>query len=220
MQADSVLQSQCLSILKDDMRNPISYWFREPYRAEKAIMDDYLSKIPHPMDLSTIQDHLEKNEYANFECFANDMDLIFENAIVYNGPESLVGGIGIYLKNVVKKKIDEIRYQNPRNYEARLFELIRNVNKVLENPPKTMDIKVKASQEIHGIDEFNNVKIEQLVRALNTLLNDGKLPQIMEVLKKADENFKVQDNMQNDIDLALVSRKALHALEEFVKSSN
>lgn len=217
MQADPVLQSQCLSILKDIKNHPLSFWFREPFSADKLTMDDYLSMISRPMDLSTIQNNLENNVYPNFECFASDMDLIFENAITYNGADSLVGGIGLYLRGVVKKRINEIRYQNPRNYEARLFELIRSVDSVLANPPQGNGIPAAKGSDLSSIGEFSSVRIEQLVRALNTLANDGKAPQILDVLRSADEGFGAKERQQGDIDLALVSRRALLALDDFVK---
>ncbi|KAH0790021.1 Bromodomain containing protein [Histomonas meleagridis] len=216
MQADTQLQNQCLAITKEIKNNPLSYWFREPFRAEKHTMDEYFSIIHNPMDLTTIQDKLENNMYANFEAWASDMDLIFENAITYNTPESLVGGIGEYLRRVVNKKVEEIRMHNSRNYENRLFELIKAANKILENPPPSMKAKVIHSKEISSIENFSKTRIEQLIRSLNTLLNDGKLNQILEVLKNAGEEVDL-NGTQTDIDLAGISRKALHALEKFVK---
>lgn len=40
------------------------------------------------MDLSTIEEKLDKGEYKKLEQFQDDMQLMFDNCDEYNGPDS------------------------------------------------------------------------------------------------------------------------------------
>jgi hypothetical protein len=59
-------------------------WFLQPV-SDKNIVQDYKSKIPNPMDLSTMHTKLnEKNEYGTLTDFVLDLRRIFSNCLRYN----------------------------------------------------------------------------------------------------------------------------------------
>ena len=146
------------------------------------------------------------------------MILVFDNGIKFNGLEMPIGAAAAYLKKRVQKKIDNVYFTNMRNYEARLFELLKDVNRLLENPPNELNVKVIVSHETPLLEDFTKPRIEKLVRALNTMVNNNKLSKILEVLKNADEEFDLASSQQ--IDIAGISRKAIYDLEKFVNSKS
>jgi bromodomain and WD repeat domain-containing protein 1/3 len=58
----------------------------EPFREPVNILDvpDYLQVIDHPMDLQTVREQLQVNNYKTPMDFAKDVKLIFENSKNYN----------------------------------------------------------------------------------------------------------------------------------------
>ncbi len=67
-----------------------SQFFREPVDWEGLGLLDYPTIITKPMDLSTVKDKLEKGAYSSHFEAAEDIRLIFTNAMTYNLPESKV----------------------------------------------------------------------------------------------------------------------------------
>lgn len=59
---------------------------------------DYLDHVERPMDFSTIKTKLQFNCYETEDEFKNDILLVYDNCIKYNGAESPLGKIADQLK--------------------------------------------------------------------------------------------------------------------------
>ncbi|KAF5379525.1 hypothetical protein D9615_006509 [Tricholomella constricta] len=59
-------------------------FFRNP--VSKADVPDYFDIIKKPMCWTIIETKLDKHEYWDFQAFKNDIDLVIDNAILYNKP--------------------------------------------------------------------------------------------------------------------------------------
>lgn len=64
--------------------------FHEPVDPIKLNIPDYLDIIKTPMDLSTVKNKLNSNEYTKINDFLYDVQLIFDNCILYNGESTQV----------------------------------------------------------------------------------------------------------------------------------
>jgi hypothetical protein len=73
------------SLISPDREN-INYLFLEP--VDPTYFTDYLTIVKKPMDLRTLGENLEAEKYENREEFYNDANLIWENAIAFNGGRS------------------------------------------------------------------------------------------------------------------------------------
>ena len=69
----------CLDILN---RSKDSVPFREPVNTEHV--PDYLRVVDYPMDLQTVGEQLQNDNYATPSEFAKDVRLIFENSKKFN----------------------------------------------------------------------------------------------------------------------------------------
>jgi bromodomain-containing factor 1 len=69
-----------------------------------TIKDSYLEKIKSPMDLSIIEQRL-KHGYESVGAFKRDVSLIYENALLYNGPEHVVTAAGATVRDYLLNKI-------------------------------------------------------------------------------------------------------------------
>ena len=74
-------------------RHPSSMIFNEPVDPEKLGIKDYFDIIKRPMDFGTIKEKLKKHEYFTMRMFLEDVELVFENCLLYNGENTQVGHI-------------------------------------------------------------------------------------------------------------------------------
>lgn len=87
---DSNLKLECMKILKGLMNHSYGWVFCEPVDPVKLKIPDYFEIIKKPMDLGTIKHKLEGNMYSAAKEFADDVELTFQNAMLYNPPSDQV----------------------------------------------------------------------------------------------------------------------------------
>lgn len=78
-----------------------SWIFREPVDPVALGIPTYFDVIPKKdaRDLKTIRQKLDNDKYETVESFEADMELMFHNAIKFNGLDSEVGGISVALRD-------------------------------------------------------------------------------------------------------------------------
>ncbi|KAH7919738.1 Bromodomain-containing protein [Leucogyrophana mollusca] len=81
-------------LLTDLQGHPLAWAFLYPVNGEEVV--DYYEVIRKPMDFSTMQQKLERNQYTELKSFVDDAHLVFDNCRLYN-PEG-----SIYAKNATK----------------------------------------------------------------------------------------------------------------------
>jgi hypothetical protein len=75
---------KCAELLKELSKHPHAIWFLEPVDHVKLNIPDYPLIVTHPMDFSTIRKRVEGNLYDAVDAFAEDMRLVFRNAVTFN----------------------------------------------------------------------------------------------------------------------------------------
>ena len=67
----------------------------------------YYDVIPrkNARDLRTIRQKLDADKYDSVEAFEADLDLMIDNAILFNGPDSEVGQIAVEVRNKYKEML-------------------------------------------------------------------------------------------------------------------
>lgn len=74
----------CSNLLQRLMKHNHGWVFNEPVNAKAMGLVDYHDIIKHPMDLGTIKTRLSQNWYKCPREFAEDVRLVFGNAMTYN----------------------------------------------------------------------------------------------------------------------------------------
>lgn len=85
-----------LDILDAVCKHDSAHWFLEPVRKKDAA--DYAKIVKHPMDLGQMRVNLKRGDYDNIAAFVSDLNLVFDNAILYNGNRTDVGKDAIALR--------------------------------------------------------------------------------------------------------------------------
>ena len=84
--------------------NPLAEWFMEPVNHVELGLVDYPTVITTPMDLGTIHKKMERSQYMSVEDFAHDVRLVWQNAITYNSPHSMIGVTASILAQICDRR--------------------------------------------------------------------------------------------------------------------
>jgi len=101
--------TQCLGILKHLQNKPEASPFLEPVDWEFYGLTDYPEIIKNPMDLGTVQDKVESGKCTTMDAFANDVRLVWKNAMRYNRPDSDIYITAEKLSKVFDKKFGKVK---------------------------------------------------------------------------------------------------------------
>lgn len=63
--------------------------FHQPVNPEELNIPDYFQIVKKPMDFSTIKKKLREYQYTNFKEFCIDINLVFDNCVLYNGVRNI-----------------------------------------------------------------------------------------------------------------------------------
>lgn len=84
-------------------KHPNCWLFYEPVDPQKLNVSDYFDIIKHPMDFGSIKMNLQNNKYLKMQDFLDDVQLTFDNCLLYNGENSQVGIMCKHVREEFKK---------------------------------------------------------------------------------------------------------------------
>ncbi|KZT72927.1 hypothetical protein DAEQUDRAFT_685309 [Daedalea quercina L-15889] len=98
-------------IMNKLIADPISFVFREPVDPELLGIPTYFDVIPRKdaRDLRTIRQKLDADKYESVDAWEADMDLMIDNAILFNGADSEVGKIAAVVRNKYKELMSSLK---------------------------------------------------------------------------------------------------------------
>ncbi len=87
----------------------VSAWiFHEPVDPIKLGIPDYANVVKNPMDLTTIKGKLNSGKYYRMKEFNDDMNLMFDNCLLYNGEHSQVSKMALVVRAEFKKLQEQL----------------------------------------------------------------------------------------------------------------
>uniref|UniRef100_A0A3B4B2Y4 Protein polybromo-1 n=1 Tax=Periophthalmus magnuspinnatus TaxID=409849 RepID=A0A3B4B2Y4_9GOBI len=102
-------------------------FLRLPSRSE---LPDYYATIKRPIDMERVRSHMAGGRYQDVESLVEDFALMFNNACMYNEPESLIYRDALVLHRVLletRKQQEGAEDTGPPSVGAQVRELIRNL---------------------------------------------------------------------------------------------
>ena len=134
---------ECYRITCELMEHPCASIFSKPVSKEEN--PDYFQKITEPMDLGEIRKKLENKEYETYEDWKYDINLVWSNAIEYNGTKSAIG----IMVSVIKDEFNKlIRKKIPKN-DGEWILSISNLTSKLNNFKKEYKKKYYYVHPLH-----------------------------------------------------------------------
>lgn len=108
------------TVTQELLDSPLSYAFANPIDPNEEWAPSYFQVIKHPMDISTVLKKLNDGMYATAKDWYDDITLIWNNAVTFNGKQSFLYPIVTFLRNKCERK-----YERMPNTETE-----RNVSKL------------------------------------------------------------------------------------------
>lgn len=214
-------KAQCLEIIDELFSHPISEVFQEPVDPIADEVPDYLDIIQNPSDLSTVRNKLLTDQYQTLQDFKDDVNLIWDNAIAYNGRSSLPAYIAIELSRIFRRRFSVLEepsadqwindYLKARSIMCRLFRTAPKglasfgfgQESVPEHPPATKRYKV--SDEDYEL--FQSVSDRFKDPALQTKL--------IQIITENEPGIDMSGNTLS-LDLTLLSPRTMRLLKTWI----
>jgi len=99
----------CGRILAEIFNDYRSEEFRQPVDWNYLKLFDYPVIIKQPMDLGSIRRKLQNNEYSSIFHFNEDMQLVWNNAQLYNQPGSPIHEVAVVFQNQWQEKFTRLQ---------------------------------------------------------------------------------------------------------------
>lgn len=210
----SRLPSACYEFTKKMREDPLACIFIEP--AENALppnlVSEYRSIVKAPMDISTIQQKMKNDAYSNEIKWAQDFQLIFDNAIKYDRNMSYVSGIASYLSKKFEKYYDNVVSKSTSNFVQHLMALYTNYLDILSNPPpNTLKSTQIYPEQLGGV--FEESTLQLLADKLN-YLPDSDTEELHKILGIDMPN---DDSGDIDVELATLPPEKIIQLWQLVR---
>jgi len=124
------VKALCRQTLSIVMNHQFAFPFNAPVDVVALNIPDYLEKIKHPMDFSTIQKKFDGGFYKNADHFARDVRLVFKNCKTYNQQDSEI----VLMCNTIGS-VFEKEFRNVKAHEAQYVdtEEITNMKSIVED---------------------------------------------------------------------------------------
>ena len=139
------------SIIEKLKFHPKSLYFKNPAVRQldtKKLKEEYKAIIPHPMDLGTSLRKVNKNKYNTFQEFYDDLNLIWDNAQIYNESGSEVYEHAEFMRGYMEEIFKENDLDDKVIHKER--KNINDDNKEKETPN---DANQKEDEEKHKENE-------------------------------------------------------------------
>jgi len=106
---------QCAQIATALMKHPMSPPFNIPVDPIALSIPDYWTIIKEPMDLGTVKSWIDGGAYKDIHEFADDVRLVWRNALTYNAPGSQISIMAQTLADFFEHKFNALvaRVNNP-----------------------------------------------------------------------------------------------------------
>ena len=111
--------------------------FSYPVDPDRDSCPTYFQVVKNPMDLGTIREKLEGNSYDSVADFKADIELVWENAISFNGRNSYIGLLAKQLQTSFREKSQFFSDDEKEDWLLELNELRTNLNNILSLAPQT-----------------------------------------------------------------------------------
>ena len=226
-------RKEILSIIDSLMSWSIAFPFLNPIDPEKDELDDYFDVIKKPMDLSTVRSKILGNTYSSLDEFKKDVNLIWSNAIKYNGKGSFTAKMAEQLSKVFNEGMKFVTGDDEKDWNAKFQYLKAQVDDCYPNEqlmeaileyletgklPHFVKLSVKKdSGTIPDEDTFIPLSEDQKVKLVKDIMSLNKGWMLMKIYKfiESREPSFIKDDVI-DTDITLFKRSTLSGIQGII----
>ncbi|KAL7624665.1 transcription initiation at TATA-containing promoter protein [Parahypoxylon ruwenzoriense] len=102
-----------------------------------GLWSDYVSKIKSPVDISLFEAKLREDKYANYREFKADVQLLYENSVIFNGPTNVISVAASMVRDQLLSRLPEIsKLEEPVKPEKGKAQPTRHVESRAATQPR------------------------------------------------------------------------------------
>lgn len=135
MSFTEVQRLKCIEIIDNLLKHPISAMFAKPVDAIADGVPDYYDVIKNPSDFSTVRNKLVTSQYKSLDEFKKDVNLIWENAILYNSKQSFMALIADELSRQFQRQLWQLESPPTEQWINDFLKARLIICKLFRNPP-------------------------------------------------------------------------------------
>lgn len=135
------LRERCIDCTNKFLKWELMELFKN--RVEKQLGPDgyaeYLRYVKEPMCLLQVRDKLREDKYRTLDEYKRDMNLIWSNAILYNGEASYVGVLANCGRQKFDKKVAKLEMSPVESYIQKLAKVSKHLQNLSAAFEKEID---------------------------------------------------------------------------------
>ena len=215
-------KAQCLKIIDELFSHPISEVFQEPVDPIADEVPDYLDIIQHPSDLSTVRNKLLSDQYQTLQDFKHDVNLIWDNAVAYNGRPSLPAFIADELSKIFRRRFSVLEEPSSDQWINDYLKARSILCKLFRNAPKGLSSLGYAQDQVSAgtRDPAKRYKVAdedyELFQSVSEYFKDPTLQtRLLQIVSENEPGIDVSGNTFS-LDLTLLSPRTMKLLKSWI----
>jgi hypothetical protein len=223
MALDPELKQKCLDIIDEIFRHPISVVFHDPVDPVADEVSDYFDVVQHPSDLSTVRTKLLNDRYRSLQDFKRDMNLIWDNAVQYNGRQSLPGFIADRLSRIFQKRTAALDDPSPDQWVNDFLKARSVLCKLFRTAPKGFSFASARNASVHELaapprTHISSADLDFFKAAESGVLRtEGMRAKLFQIVTEMEPGLDL-GGPSFPLDLASLSPRTLTVLKEWIKT--
>lgn len=149
-------KTKCLKIVEKLIKNPICSPFIAMVDPERDGAPDYFDFIKEPMALKEVENKLKSDKYKNIDQFKRDINLIWDNAVTYNGEDTLYAHMAKEASLWFDKKMENFPNSSKQEWFQKVQKVTKDILDALYHPPLELDPNNKLGKEKSDDDKKDN----------------------------------------------------------------
>jgi hypothetical protein len=176
---------------------------------------DYRTMIVNPMDLQTVSRKLNENAYPNWQAWAADVDLIFDNCMTYNS-NSIEGDVAQHMKTRFHKLLVPLKRQTYEGWIEESQSLYQRIGMCMKNSPSVVHKFLSVGIEDDMGNTFSESYLQDLALSLSMLRGPDLVP-VLEILKMFGHDFWGVKGRKAELNLKTLPQTAIRALADYIE---
>jgi hypothetical protein len=213
---------ELIDIVTKLMKYKIASIFCDPVDPWLDHCPDYFQVIKKPMALKIVLTNLQADEYSSYTEFHEDMKLIWQNAIDYNGPQSLITLMALQLRTwfnemtlFMSDKTSEDWISKFKWLQVKVVECIER--DVSEPPIETRESTSFNQNESSGgvsrkgkAKKMSQADLDRLMEKILGLEEEHHILELIAVIRENEPELGItEDSEFNILELSVSTRYAL-----------
>jgi hypothetical protein len=219
------LSAKCLAILDDLASHPIATIFLEPIDPDLDGIPSYREIVKQPSDLGTVRQKLLNNDFSTINDFEKSVNLIWDNAILFNGGSSTIGAMAKRLKRIFQRRIADFQTQTHELWvssylksQDTLCKLFRDQPNLLQDFNLSPDVEMLVPDRKGAKTLLSTEDTAFFAQAFSYMDDPVQLSRLIHILAENEPSIDFsEDELQ--INLSALSQKTVRLLKGWLSES-